>query len=137
MKFSALATIALVAGFAAAPSAPATGATVEDLLRACRALEKATVEGNVLTLTETVAVQQCWSFIAGYYDGWWTARLYVDWAPRFDNPGLNFCPLPVTYITNLQLARIFVRWAEQHPERHHYQDWEGLRSAFAEAFPCR
>lgn len=36
-----------------------------------------------------------------------------------------------------QRIRIFVKWAESHPEMLHLPNFMGLRAALTEAFPCR
>ena len=46
----------------------------------------------------------------------------------------GFCEPPEA--TTGQLVKVFVKWANDHPERHH-EEWNvGLFAAWAEAFPC-
>ena len=128
-------SMTLAACLAAAVPTAARSVTVEELLRTCRVYEKA-ADGGVATLAEAVEAEQCRAYIAGYYDGWTGARLYIDWVPVIDNPDLNFCVPPTAELTYLQLVRIFIRWADQHPERHHHEDFQGVRAAFSDVFPC-
>jgi len=47
----------------------------------------------------------------------------------------GYCELS-NQVTNGQLVKVFVKWANDHPERHH-EEWSvGLHEAWSEAFPC-
>lgn len=76
----------------------------------------------------------CAGYIAGFYDG----RTTLDYGKK----ELRTCPpleedgqrLKVTYS---QMMRVYIKWAKDHPDKLHYMDWQAVRQAFAEAWPCK
>jgi hypothetical protein len=101
-------------------SGQARAMTAEDLLRLCK---------------EPVSQGYCEGYIAGFYDG----RTTSD----YGKPELMSCPptdstdpnqLAVSYS---QMVRVFTKWAEEHPEKLHLADWQALREALAQAWPCK
>ena len=50
--------------------------------------------------------------------------------------GKSFYCLPKQGISGGQAVKIFVKWAEDHPERLHEFQFTGVILALAEAFPC-
>lgn len=75
----------------------------------------------------------CLGYVAGFYDG----RTTSDYGKK----ELMSC-LPTEgdgqtlAITYNQMTKVFVKWAENHPESLHWKDWQAVRQAFAEAWPC-
>ena len=73
-------------------------------------------------------------YIAGFYDG----RTTED----YGIPELKAC-FPVgrdvekVAVSFEQMVLVFIKWAKDHPEKHHWGDWQGVRQAFADAFPCK
>ncbi|WP_132972487.1 Rap1a/Tai family immunity protein [Thiogranum longum] len=75
----------------------------------------------------------CSGYIAGFYDG----RTTNDYGKK----ELMSCPptkpngmdLAISYT---QMKQVFIKWAEAHPENLHWADWQAVRQAFAEAWPC-
>jgi len=108
--------ILVVVVLAASPASAA--GTAEDLLRRCEA---------------SIGDNYCAGYIAGFYDG----RTTSD----YGKPELRAClptdasgaQLSVTYT---QMVRVFVKWAKDHPDKLHWHDWQAVRQAFADAWPC-
>ena len=62
-------------------------------------------------------------------------RLPEDADPNFlANLVEGYCKPPE--VTMGQLVKVFVKWANDHPERHHERWLVGLYEAWGEAFPC-
>ncbi len=111
--FVATAAFALVA----APGAHASGKT-GDLLRQC----------------ENFQTSFCSGYVAGFYDG----RTTEDYG-KYE---LKACFLVETggetlAVSYEQMVLVFIKWARDHPEYHHWERWQGVRQAFADAFPCK
>jgi hypothetical protein len=56
--------------------------------------------------------------------------------------GYQAVPKPVTYcvppeVTIGQEVVVFVRWADQHPERWYLTQYKAVTEAFQEAWPCK
>ena len=114
MSFSMAAVAFAILGAPKANSASDTG----DLLRQCE-----NFQGGF-----------CLGYIAGFYDGRTTedyglANFQACFPTSKD--GLN---LAVSYG---QMISVFIKWAKDHPELHHWEQWAGVRQAFADAFPCK
>ena len=78
--------------------------------------------------------QYCKGYVTGFYDG----RTTDD----YDMKSLMTCPptssdgnkLAISYE---QMRLVFINWANNHPEKLHWHDWQAIRQAFAEAWPCK
>ncbi len=99
------------------PSADASGKT-GDLLRQC----------------ENFQSGFCSGYIAGFYDG----RTTEDYGMHefkacfpVEEGGLSLA------VSFQQMVLVFIKWARDHPEFHHWDTWQGVRQAFADAFPCK
>jgi len=124
--------IALLVWGQAGKSSAQSYHTVEKLLAACKFYEKSS-----LTVVEAVEFEQCRSFIAGFFDGWTYARLYIREAKKtVSSEDTDICFPFDAQFTYKQLARIFIKWAGDNPAQHHHSGSQGLRSAFGHAFPC-
>ena len=73
-------------------------------------------------------LMQCASYISGVAD---MNALFAGLAGR----GL-FC-FPKKGLSQEQQIRVFIKWAEVHPELLHETRRTGVVSAFVEAFPCQ
>lgn len=103
-------------------SANADG-TVLDLIRTCR--------GNIEKPEEAVGVTYCAGFLSGINE---LHTVYSDDKLKF---GIKFyCP-PQIGLQNEQLVKIFIKWADEHPEDLHQRASLGFLSAMKNAFPCK
>ena len=90
--------------------------------------------GDLLRECENFQSGFCSGYIAGFYDG----RTTEDYGKH----KLMSC-LPVEEggetlaVSYEQMVLVFIKWARDHPEYHHWEDWQGVRQAFADAFPCK
>jgi hypothetical protein len=94
--------------------------TAEELLMAC--------EGS------TYDKSYCEGYIFGYYDGRTTndhGIIELKTCMPSDESLLNS---PITYT---QMVRVFVQWAKDNPSKLHLRDWQAVRSAFAQTWPCK
>ena len=90
--------------------------------------------GDLLQQCENFRGGYCSGYIAGFYDGITTKDYGI--------PELQACfpeeedglTLAVSFE---QMVLVFVKWAKDHPELHHWARWQGVRQAFADAFPCK
>ena len=120
MSPKALALVTLVVPIVLLVSSQAQASvTAEELLKRC--------EG-------APSESYCAGYVAGFYDG----RTTSD----YGKPELMSCP-PTDptdenklSISNHQMVLVFIKWAKDHPELLHYDDWQALRQAFAAAWPC-
>jgi hypothetical protein len=136
----------MVAGLAASASVLAQEDDSQDFFRIDVLLEMCEAE------FETRGYGCCIAYVMGYRDGITVAanraRLLFDlyreggYLPEDADPEAlligdfvqRFCA--PTEVTTGQLAKVFVKWATDHPERHH-EEWNvGLLAAWGEAFPC-
>jgi hypothetical protein len=117
MKVFELIALGWIVVILSSPQALA-GGTAEELLKECEAASTGSY---------------CEGYIAGFYDG----RTTSD----YGKPDLMSCPptdgtgqnLAVSY---RQMVLVFIKWAKDHPEKLHYSDWQAVRQALAEAWPC-
>jgi Rap1a immunity proteins len=78
---------------------------------------------------EAVKGSHCFSYLAGFIDGWTTLQAKTEVKAG------NVCfPRDVSYF---QLAAVYAGWAEKHPESWHLDNWNTVSISFAEAFPCK
>ncbi|MFC6672299.1 Rap1a/Tai family immunity protein [Marinobacterium aestuariivivens] len=94
----------------------------------------ATSAEQLLKYCETTSVEYCKGYISGFYDGRTTSDYGISMfqsCPPTDRSGLK---LVVTYE---QMRRVFIKWANNNPEKLHYEDWFAVREAFANAWPCK
>jgi hypothetical protein len=76
----------------------------------------------------------CAGCIAGFYDGRTTndyGKSELRTCPPVGESGQN---IEVTYS---QMIRVYLKWTQNHPEKLHWQDWQAVRQAFADAWPCK
>jgi hypothetical protein len=90
------------------------------------------------TLLDSCASQvtcgYCEGYIAGFVDGRTTSdygQSNLMSCPPTDPSGKHY---EVSYT---QMVRVFINWAEAHPELLHLHDWQAVREAFAQAWPCQ
>lgn len=88
---------------------------------------------ELLAKCESSSTGYCEGYIAGFYDGRTTQdydRLELKSCPPTDSTGEK---LVISY---RQMVLVFRKWAKDHPEKLHLEDWQSLREAFALAWPC-
>jgi Rap1a immunity proteins len=101
-----------------------TWASSEDLIKACRIYSsKENPSPN-----EALVASHCYSYIFGFSDG-------IAATLEMENSNLrNFCfPHGTSWV---QLAAVYVRWADIHPELWQLPERETVKRSFASAFPC-
>lgn len=79
------------------------------------------------------SMDYCIGYITGFYDGRTTSDYgltHLMSCPPQSEDGLS---IRVTYT---QMVRVFINWAQNNPDKLHFDDWQAVRSAFAEAWPC-
>ena len=109
-----------LSGLVAALTSPqARALTAEELVKRCESVS---------------SISYYEGYIAGFYDG----RTTND----YGKPKLMSCP-PTDpageklQVSNSQMVLVFRKWARDHPEKPHYEDWQSVREAFADAWPCK
>jgi hypothetical protein len=84
--------------------------------------------------TNSATKLYCMGYIAGFYDGQTTSDYGVKslkTCPPYDPDEIN--RVAITYE---QMAKVFVKWIADNPNKLHYPDWQAVHQAFAEAWPC-
>ena len=119
--------IAIVSLIISSVYVPANAST-ENLLNECRAYLR---QGSTVSSIDTA---HCVSYIAGFYDGWTTGRLYFN--PKTELVKKFDVCFPEGISWN-QLIAVFVRWGDKHPEKWHWEQWSAVRAAFKDAWPCK
>lgn len=104
---------------------PDVNADTLELLNACKLWIKA--KDKSVSATERLEVNYCYGYVSGFYDGRTTSDYGKSELMSCFPPGLSW----------EQLIRIFVKWANDNPQKLHYDTWQGLREAFSKAFPCK
>jgi hypothetical protein len=92
-----------------------------------------TAEELLIQCENAKSYDYCVGYITGFYDGRTTDDYGIaklSSCPPSDASGEN---LQVTYS---QMARVFVAWASDNPDKLHLADWQAVRQALAEAWPC-
>lgn len=98
--------------------------TTGDFLAECKQ-SLATKEG-IATSTNYLAQGRC----LGYMDA---SRDFIQlW--RQADPKIKTC-IP-NEVETWQLVRVYVKWGDAHPERHHEDSFLGVVTSLASAFPC-
>ncbi len=114
------------AGAASLPSFAST-ISAEDLVRLCRPVMNATPE-NTLPLDQTNAAGFCMGYVTGVSDA-------VSYAENGGTFSQNLC-IPKG-VSSSQIARIVVKYGNDHPERLHLHATVFTIEALQGAFPCR
>ena len=83
---------------------------------------------------QSTSVEYCKGYIAGFYDG----RTTNDYGLKKLQACIPTDPsgqrLDVSYE---QMRLVFIKWANDNPQKLHYEDWAAVREAFATAWPCK
>jgi len=91
-------------------------------------------EGVEATQLNLANMHACEGYIRGYYDGWTTGLINAEPIPG--TPSAKLCFPPGARLSYGQLTSVFVKWAEDHPQFLHLNAWQGVREAWADAWPC-
>jgi hypothetical protein len=132
-----LAAVAVIAvpstGLVYASDSNGWDGTGTDLLKACSGIMEA--EGDLNRIRERQGDAMHWGYCLGMANGIWVTLLST--APllngQFESP--VFCP-PGVKVMNGQIARITVKYLEDHPELLHEYDAVLMRDALLNAFRC-
>ena len=103
--------------------------TAETLHEHCRVAIKC---ADISSSCNSLELQQgimCISYINGFVDGRFVSLLEARAKPT------EIC-LP-DHVSRLQTIRVFIKYANDHPEHLHKPDYAVLYLAFANAFPCK
>lgn len=106
-------------------SAPAEARNIGELRQECLKAIVATDERD-FKLDDAMSIGFCFGYMNGVSD----TLVLLELTQR-----AKIC-LPERR-TNVQLARVFVAWADKHPESHHKHPSIGVLEAMVEAFPCK
>ena len=138
----------MTAGLLASASVLAQEADSQNVIRIDALLEVCEEENGSLNRL------RCLTYVWGYLEGSFGAAQRARWGfealkaqgdlPEDADPEvlaehvvMGFClPTLPTEANVGQLAKVFVKWAKDHPERHHEGRGVGLFNAWSEAFPC-
>jgi hypothetical protein len=86
------------------------------------------VEGNKVYPPPGGDVRQCWGFMGAVLE-------YAALADRDGRPLLAACPKPDT--TTIQVLRVFIDYANSHPDKLGLSAAAVAFNAMADAFPCK
>lgn len=100
--------------------------TAGDLLVSCKKAVRI-LDGENGSAQDVVDATGCTSYLQGVRDA-----LTMQYVGHGETPVM--C-LPAA-ITNNQLARIYIKWAEANPERHHEDQLNGVFAAFFPRYAC-
>ena len=107
----------------------ATAQTAHELLSGCELVVRTlSVRGDHVGMSNSPAAATCWSFIAALQD---FASITEDGKRTL----WGQCLLP-TESTTSQLIRVFVNYAQMHPEELNQRPSMLVLKAFTQAFPC-
>jgi hypothetical protein len=104
-------------------------ATQEKLVAACRLYTR----DSPVNLEEARVASECFQYIRAFYDGWTAASLYTEPAAGLERFRICF-PEGVSWT---QLAKIYVKWADDNPQDLHLSEWQGVRESWRTVYPCR
>lgn len=110
-----------------APAWASARPVTAELAAECRIAIRAFDTNARLSEDDTVQAAGCLAYITGVADVL-KLPVYQDMAPTLCAPD---------NANALQFARVFVRWADTHPELVHIDRLAGTIRALTEAFPCQ
>lgn len=100
-----------------------------EMLHACEILQRGVrVEGETVYLPPGGDVHQCWGFMSAVQE-------YATLADQDGQTLLDACPSADT--TTVQVIRVFIRYANVHPEELSSKAAAVAYNAMAQAFPCK
>ncbi len=121
------------AAFAAAMALGDRGASAQstnELLTGCQVLvTSARASGDRTTISKEPTASVCWGFMGAVQE---LSDMSFDGGLRT----VTGACLP-SEITRLQLIRVFLSYAQAHPEKLHYPASQLVLVAWTEAFPCK
>lgn len=117
------------AGMALLAISSAQAQTAGELLHACELFERGMHrEGSTIFVPPGISPQLCWGFMTAV----------MQYATLADHDGktlLGACPPPDT--TTSQIVRVFVSYAQAHPQKLSLRAAAVAYNAMKEAFPCK
>lgn len=120
MRTLAIAALLLVLGDANAVDGMSTG----EMMAGCK--DTVASYDTKKLVGDQFEVGKCMGFISASRD------MVSVW--RASSPSVGICiPQPAQTI---QIIRVFVKWAENHPEQHHERALLSFITSMREAFPC-
>ena len=90
--------------------------------------------GDLLRQCENFQGGFCLGYIIGFYDGRTTKDYGLPTLQACFPTSKDGLTLAVSYE---QMVLVIIKWAKDHPELHHWEQWQGVRQAFADAFSCK
>ena len=118
----------LAAIFLLSATPPALAQTAGEMLHACQTLQRGIrIKGNDAFLPSGAEAQQCWGFMSAVQE-------YSVLADQGGNRLLGACP--AADIKTTQIVDVFVKYANEHPEKSGTSAAVAAYNAMADAFPC-
>lgn len=122
-----LSSVGLVLAFLGSSVAHAQSG--KELLHACEMLQRGIhVEAGTAFLPPGADARQCWGFMEA-------VREYASLADQAGKPLLHACP--TADVTTSAILRLFVAYAQAHPEKLSLPAAAVAYNAMADAFPCK
>jgi Rap1a immunity proteins len=101
----------------------------EYLVEQCKDFDKVNPDGKTVQLRDAPAVMMCFGYISGIVDVG-----DFDHAVLPNNPSRGWC-MPEG-VSNSQLAKVIVKYGNDHPEELHLPAVLLVENALIKAFPC-
>lgn len=128
MKTNLPAALRLTACFVLASGVSAHAQTAGEMLHACELLQRGMhSEGEKVYLPPASGALKCWGFMEAVLQ-------YATLADRDGKTWLGACPGPDTSVPDV--IRVFVGYANAHPEKRDLKAAAAAYNAMADAFPC-
>ena len=123
------ASLSAVTCFALASGTVARAQNAGEMLHACEILQRGVhIEGATVYLPPGGDVNQCWGFMRAVQE-------YSTLANQDGKTLLDACPNTDT--TTVQIIRVFIKYANSHPEKLNLKAAAVAYNAMADAFPCK
>jgi hypothetical protein len=104
------------------------GPTTEQLLAYCSGVDKMDTKSNMAPSQDVSSLSYCFGYITGVIDTTATFKAVSQTRTQ------GYC-IPEN-ATATQLAKVFVKYANAHPEELHYGGLITIALAFNQSFPC-
>lgn len=133
MKALLIATLA--AALVAAPAKADEPGSIGELLTQCKSLIKFTDTESV-SMADVTLAGVCSGYLSGYNDvaSMRRGEIVAGKVVMKEDSHWGICTPPTA--SPAQLARVFVKWAEENPQRLHLPRLLGAQEAFKGAWPC-
>jgi hypothetical protein len=128
-RMRALASCCFVLGFIFISGSAASAQSASKILRACETLQRGMhLERTTIFLPPGDDAHQCWGYMNAVLD-------YAVLANRDGKPLLGACVSAET--TAIDIIRLFISYANAHPDKLNLSAAAVAYNAMAEAFPCK